>query len=49
VNSRIWFEKGQSYLSSLSSSDGLAFVAKWIKDNKGEKVCGVNLKDTTCR
>jgi hypothetical protein len=49
VNSRIWFEKGQSYLSSLSSSDGLAFVAKWIKDNKGEKVCGVNLKDATCR
>jgi hypothetical protein len=49
VNSRILFSKGESYLSSLSSTDGLAFVAKWIKDNKSEKICGVNVKDATCR
>src|SRR4029077_4439565 len=49
VNSRVWFIKGQSYLSSLSSSDGSAFLAKWSKANNDEKICGFNLKDQVCR
>ncbi len=48
VNSRVWFEKGESYLSSVSSIDGLAFILNWIKANK-EKVCGINLKGPSCR
>jgi hypothetical protein len=49
VNSRVLFSEGESYLSSMSSTDGLAFVAKWIKDNGGEGICGVNMKGQACR
>jgi hypothetical protein len=49
VNSRVWYQKGESYLSSLSSPDGLAFLASWVKDNNGEKICGVNLQGSMCR
>jgi hypothetical protein len=48
VNSRVWFEKGESYLSSVSATNGLAFVKKWLQDND-EKVCGVNLSGSSCK
>jgi len=49
VNSRVWFIKGQSYLSSLSSADGLAFLKNWSVANNNEKICGVNFQDNSCR
>jgi Trypsin len=47
VNSRVWFQKRESYLSSLSSPDALAFLASWMKER--EKICGVNLQGSMCR
>jgi hypothetical protein len=49
VNSRVLFSAGESYLSSLSTSDGIGFLKQWIADNNDEKICGVNLKGTRCR
>ncbi len=49
VNSRVWFEKSKSYLSSVSSKDGQAFISQWIADNVGAQICGLNLHGATCR
>jgi hypothetical protein len=49
INSRAWFDKGQSYLSSLSSAAGSEFIDTWIKTNQNAKICGRNLKDESCR
>jgi hypothetical protein len=49
VNSRVIFVTGESYLSSLSSTAGLAFLAQWSKENSDEKICGYNLKGGPCR
>jgi hypothetical protein len=48
VNSRVCFDNGSSYLSSMSIGNGLAFIRKWIDDN-GEQVCGINLSGATCK
>jgi hypothetical protein len=47
VNSRTLAKKGESYLSSVTTTIAQAFFAKWIADNN-EKICGINLT-TSCR
>jgi Trypsin len=48
VNSRTLAKKGESYLSSVTSTIALAFFTKWIEANGNEKICGINLF-TGCR
>jgi hypothetical protein len=49
VNSRVFYSTGESYLSSLSSMAGIAFLAKWSTYNGSEVICGYNLQDRPCR
>jgi hypothetical protein len=49
VNSRIDYANGDSYLSSLSSKDGLAFLKKWSEKNENVIVCGYNQHGSPCR
>jgi hypothetical protein len=48
VNSRVWFPTGDSYLSSVSSPVGLAFLSSWAASNSDEKICGFNFSHA-CR
>lgn len=51
VNSRVWYEKKRSYLSSMTTADAVKFVEAWLKDpdNKGARICGFNLTGPSCR
>jgi hypothetical protein len=48
VNSRVSFVYGESYLSSLSTSAGLAFLTQWSTKNSGAKICGFNQTGQPC-
>jgi hypothetical protein len=49
VNSRVIYQTRESYLSSLSSDEGRAFLNKWLSNNSGAAICGINLRDQTCK
>lgn len=51
VNSRVWYEKKRSYLSSMTTPDAVKFVEAWLKDpeNKAARICGFNLSGPSCR
>ncbi len=49
VNSRVAFTKGESYLSSLSTSTAIRFLTKWSAQNGGARICGFNQKGSPCR
>lgn len=49
VNSRVVFSKGESYLSSLSTTTAIRFLTKWSAQNGGAKICGFNQKGSPCR
>lgn len=51
VNSRVWFEKKRSYLSSITTADATTFLEAWLNrsENKGATICGFNLAGPTCR
>jgi Trypsin len=49
VNSRVVFTKGESYLSSLSTTAAIAFLTKWSAQNGGAKICGFNQSGDPCR
>jgi hypothetical protein len=42
VNSRTWYNRGESLLSSVTSQVALKFFDTWLDRNKGQQICGVN-------
>jgi hypothetical protein len=58
VNSRSWEDWNYSYLSSLSTTDGIDFLNQWISKKIGSEpktsgdprlICGVNYNGNDCR
>jgi hypothetical protein len=51
VNSRVWFAKKRSYLSSMTTSNATTFVDAWLShsENHEATICGFNLSGPNCR
>jgi Trypsin len=49
VNSRVDFDTDESFIASVTSTIGREFLDTWLRENRGELICGLNFMNESCR